>query len=70
MSRAIMLDPQPEEENVDAIENEVDEIQQPEAEVEQPQEEQNLPEKYQGKSLEEVVQIATRASIFWSRRTS
>ena len=38
MSRAMMLDPQPEEENVDTIENEVDEIQQ-EAEVEQPQEE-------------------------------
>jgi hypothetical protein len=27
MSRAMMLDPQPEEENVDTIENEVDEIQ-------------------------------------------
>ncbi len=42
-----MLDPQPEEENVDSIENEVDESQQePEAEVEQPQvEEPSLPEK-------------------------
>ena len=45
MSRAQMLDPQPEEENVDAIENEADEIQQ--EEVEQPQEESSLPEKYQ-----------------------
>ena len=30
MSRAMMLDPQPEEDNVDAIENDVDEIQQQE----------------------------------------
>jgi hypothetical protein len=40
MSRAIMLDPQPEEDNVDAIENEVDEIQQ--EEVEQPQAEPTI----------------------------
>jgi len=38
MSRAMIVDPQPEEENVDEIEtNEVNEIQQ-EVEVEQPQE--------------------------------
>ena len=63
MSRATMLDPQPEEENVDNIENEVDEIQQEaEAEVEQPQDlESTLPEKYQGKSLEEVVQMHQEA---------
>jgi len=57
MSRAMMIDPQPEEENVDAIEqNEVqeDEIQQ--EDVEQPQvESSTFPEKYQGKSLEDVV---------------
>ena len=68
MSRAMMLDPQPEEENVDAIENEVDEIQQ--EEVEQPQEEQSLPEKYQGKSLEEVVQMHQEAEKLLGRQSS
>ena len=70
MSRATMLDPQPEEENVDAIENEVDEIQQ-EPEVEQPQaEEQSLPDKYQGKSLEEVVQMHQEAEKLLGRQSS
>jgi len=68
MSRAQMLDPQPEEENVDAIENEVDEIQQ--EEVEQPQEEQSLPEKYQGKSLEDVVQMHQEAEKLLGRQSS
>ena len=70
MSRAQMLDPQPEEENVDAIENEADEIQQEEEEVEQPQEEQSLPEKYQGKSLEEVVQMHQEAEKLLGRQSS
>ena len=72
MSRAMMLDPQPEEENADIIENEVDEIQQePEAEVEQPQvEEPSLPEKYQGKSLEEVVQMHQEAEKLLGRQSS
>ena len=72
MSRAMMLDPQPEEENVDIIENEVDEIQQePEAEVEQPQvEEPSLPEKYRGKSLEEVVQMHQEAEKLLGRQSS
>ena len=70
MSRATMLDPQPEEENVDAIENEVNEIQQ-EEEVEQPQaEEQSLPDKYQGKSLEEVVQMHQEAEKLLGRQSS
>ena len=70
MSRAMMLDPQPEEDNVDAIENEVDEIQQ-EEEVEQPQaEEQSLPDKYQGKSLEEVVQMHQEAEKLLGRQSS
>ena len=69
MSRAQMLDPQPEEENVDAIENEVDEIQQ-EEEVEQPQEEPSLPDKYQGKSLEEVVQMHQEAEKLLGRQSS
>ena len=69
MSRATMLDPQPEEENVDAIENEVNEIQQ--EEVEQPQaEEQSLPDKYQGKSLEEVVQMHQEAEKLLGRQSS
>jgi len=71
MSRATMLDPQPVEDNVDTIENEVEEIQQPEAEVEQPQvEEPSLPEKYQGKSLEEVVQMHQEAEKLLGRQSS
>jgi len=66
-----MLDPQPEEENVDMLENEVDEIQQePEAQVEQPQEEPDLPEKYQNKSLEEVVQMHQEAEKLLGRQSS
>ena len=63
MSRATILDPRPEEENADQIEqNEVNEIQQEEVEVEQPQpEEPSLPEKYQGKSLEDVVKMHQEA---------
>ena len=69
MSRAMIVDPQPEEENVDKIEtNEVNEIQQ-EA-VEQPQEEPSLPEKYQGKSLEEVVQMHQEAEKLLGRQSS
>ena len=71
MSRAMIVDPQPEEENVDEIEtNEVDEIQQQEPEVEQPQEEPSLPEKYQGKSLEEVVQMHQEAEKLLGRQSS
>ena len=70
MSRATMLDPQPEEDKVDAIENEAEEIQQ-EPEVEQPQpEESNLPDKYQGKSLEEVVQMHQEAEKLLGRQSS
>jgi len=68
MSRAQMLDPQPEEENVDTIENEANEIQQ--EEVEQPQEESSLPEKYQGKSLEDVVQMHQEAEKLLGRQSS
>jgi hypothetical protein len=70
MSRAMIVDPQPEEENVDEIEtNEVNEIQQEEI-VEQPQEEPSLPEKYQGKSLEEVVQMHQEAEKLLGRQSS
>ena len=68
MSRATIVDLPPEEENVDQIEeNEVNEIQQ---EVEQPQEESSLPEKYQGKSLEEVVQMHQEAEKLLGRQSS
>ena len=72
MSRAMMLDPQPEEENVDTIENEVDEIQKEvKEEVEQPQvEEPSLPAKYKGKSLEEVVQMHQEAEKLLGRQSS
>jgi len=70
MSRATILDPRPEEENADQIEqNEVNEIQQ--EEVEQPQpEEPSLPEKYKGKSLEEVVQMHQEAEKLLGRQSS
>lgn len=69
MSRAMMIDPQPEEDNVDEIEtNEVNEIQQ-EVEVEQPQEKAALPDKYQGKSLEEVVQMHQEAEKLLGRQS-
>ena len=69
MSRAMMLDPQPEEENVDTLENEANEIQQ--EEIEQPPEpESTLPEKYQGKSLEEVVQMHQEAEKLLGRQSS
>ncbi len=72
MSRATILDPRPEEENADQIEqNEVNEIQQEEVEVEQPQvEEPSLPEKYRGKSLEEVVQMHQEAEKLLGRQSS
>ena len=68
MSRATMIDLPPEEETVDQIEeNEVNEIQQ---EFEQPQEEPSLPDKYQGKSLEEVVQMHQEAEKLLGRQSS
>mgnify|MGYP000131816210 CR=1 FL=1 len=70
MSRATILDPRPEEENADQIEqNEVEEIQQ--EEVEQPPEpESTLPDKYRGKSLEEVVQMHQEAEKLLGRQSS
>jgi hypothetical protein len=76
MSRAMMIDPQPQEENVDAIEQnevqqetEVNEIQQ--ETVEQPQEsEVSLPDKYQGKSLEDVVKMHQEAEKLLGRQSS
>jgi hypothetical protein len=73
MSRAMIVDSQPEEENVDEIEtNEVNEIQQEaEAEVEQPQvEESSLPDKYQGKSLEDIVKMHQEAEKLLGRQSS
>ena len=65
----MIVDPQPEEDNVDEIEtNEVNEIQQ--EVVEQPLEEPSLPEKYQGKSLEEVVQMHQEAEKLLGRQSS
>ena len=71
MSRATIIDQAPEEGNADQIEqNEVNEIQQ-ETEVEQPQpEESSLPDKYQGKSLEEVVQMHQEAEKLLGRQSS
>jgi hypothetical protein len=67
----MIVDPQPEEENVDEIEtNEVNEIQQ-EEEVEQPQvEESSLPDKYQGKSLEDIVKMHQEAEKLLGRQSS
>jgi len=68
MSRATIVDLPPEEEQADTLDTEADEIQ---AEVEQPQvEEPSLPEKYQGKSLEEVVQMHQEAEKLLGRQSS
>ena len=67
MSRATMIDVPPEEENTDTIENEVDEIQN---QPEQPQEQPTIPEKYQGKSLEQVVQMHQEAEKLLGRQSS
>ena len=70
MSRATMVDSQPEEETVeDTEENEAQEIQQEDF-VEQPQEEPIVPEKYQGKSLEQVVQMHQEAEKLLGRQSS
>jgi len=68
MSRATMIDSQPEEDNVDTIENEAEETQL--EEVEQPQEQPTVPEKYQGKSMEEVVQMHQEAEKLLGRQSS
>ena len=68
MSRATMIDVPPEEDNAETIENEVEEIQQ---ETEQPQEQQpTIPDKYQGKSLEQVVQMHQEAEKLLGRQSS
>lgn len=69
MSRATMVDLPPEEENADNIENEVDEIQN---QPEQPQEEEQptIPDKYQGKTLEQVVQMHQEAEKLLGRQSS
>ena len=70
MSRATMVDSQPEEETVENTEeNEAQEIQQEDF-VEQPQEEPTVPEKYQGKSLEQVVQMHQEAEKLLGRQSS
>ena len=75
MSRATMVDLPPEEdqETTDTLDNEADEIQQLDLnlDVEQPpQEEPTLPEKYQGKSLEQVVQMHQEAEKLLGRQSS
>ena len=71
MSRATMLDLPPEEEKADDIEpNEVEEIQQEQEAEQPPQEEPTVPEKYQGKSLEEVVQMHQEAEKLLGRQSS
>ena len=64
-----MVDLPPEAENADNIENEVDEIQN---QPEQPQEEEQptIPDKYQGKSLEQVVQMHQEAEKLLGRQSS
>ena len=69
MSKATMVDTQPEEEIAEeTIENEVQEIQQ--QVVEQPQSEPAVPEKYQGKSLGQVVQMHQEAEKLLGRQSS
>ena len=72
MARATLLDERPEEEHVDDVTQE-DEAQPVETLAEQPQEqpeEPSLPEKYQGKSIEEVVQMHQEAEKLLGRQSS
>jgi hypothetical protein len=71
MSRATLVDPQPEMDNVDDINEEAVETQFEDQEVqaEQPQEQPTIPEKYQGKSLEEVVQMHQEAEKLLGRQS-
>ena len=70
MSRATLVDPQPEMDNVDDINEEAVETQFVEQEeTEQPQEQPTIPEKYQGKSLEEVVQMHQEAEKLLGRQS-
>jgi hypothetical protein len=69
MSRATLVDPQPEMENADDINEEANETQYVEEVVEQPQEQSTVPEKYQGKSLEEVVQMHQEAEKLLGRQS-
>ena len=76
MSRATMLDPHLEEENVDNVETEANEIQEPEEAVEQPQDaveqdtDDDIPERYRGKSLKDVVQMHQEVEKVMSRHSS
>jgi hypothetical protein len=69
MSRATLVDPQPEMENADDINEEANETQYEEETAEQPQEQPTLPEKYQGKSMEEVVQMHQEAEKLLGRQS-
>ena len=70
MSRATLVDPQPEVENADDINEEANETQYEEETTEQPQEQPTVPEKYQGKSMEEVVQMHQEAEKLLGRQSS
>jgi len=69
MSRATLVDPQPEMENADDINEEANETQYVDEQTEQPQEQSTVPEKYQGKSLEEVVQMHQEAEKLLGRQS-
>ena len=69
MSRATLVDPQPEMENADDINEEANETQYVEEQTDQPQEQSTVPEKYQGKSLEEVVQMHQEAEKLLGRQS-
>ena len=69
MSRATLVDPQPEVENADDINEEANETQYVDEQTEQPQEQSTVPEKYQGKSLEEVVQMHQEAEKLLGRQS-
>ena len=70
MSRATLVDVQPEEETADTLENEESVGAQLQEEVEQPQQNPTVPDKYQNKSLEEVVQMHQEAEKLLGRQSS
>lgn len=70
MSRAQLIDERPEEELEPADELDTQDTVETPLEEEQPQEESDLPEKYQGKSVEELVQMHQELEKFTGKQST
>ena len=70
MSRAQLIDERPEEELEPTDELDTQDTVETPLEAEQPQEESSLPEKYQGKSVEELVQMHQELEKFTGKQST